>query len=351
MMPWSHVVGDSACLDSNGDAIFGQVCSVKVGAQGKYGGGWRGALDFDGNGGGANEYRENIIDGEAETMYCIEGQDDPPCESSIVDIKNGNVVGPTRQGIEERFAQGPSCDSNGNGKDDFTEVFAPTGQTSPQYTVACPDSPWLMLIPIVEYDGGQTVTIRGWGLSYFEYYYCASSSIAPAGYGTFVYAYDDVKAVSDVAPSCNQDKGAPFASGMPPTIIEDDGEADAYVADPRAGPLPAPAACHNGSPHGQQQCTPSPTPSPSPSPTPTPTPAPTGTPTPTPTPAPSTTPSPTPSPTSGTPTPTPDPGGNCNGQGHYEVQVRMVDASYSQSAGFLGAFDADGGPVMRKLIE
>ncbi len=99
LMPWSIVYGDSPCLDANNDAIFGQTCSVKVGAQGKYGGGWRGALDFDGNGGGANEYRDNIIDGQADTYYCIQGQSAPPCEATIIDIKNGNVVGPTEQGI------------------------------------------------------------------------------------------------------------------------------------------------------------------------------------------------------------------------------------------------------------
>jgi hypothetical protein len=347
LMPWSIVYGDSDCLDSNNNAIFSQVCSVKMGAQGKYGGGWRGALDFDGNGGGASEYRDNIIDGEADTMYCIEGQDDPPCESSIIDIKNGNVVGPTEQGIEGRLAQGPQCDANSNGKDDFTEVFAPTGMSSPAYSVSCPDSPWLLLIPIVEYDGGQTVTIRGWALSYFETYYCAGSSIAPVGNGTYVYAYDDVKAVSAVAPACNTASDAPFVSGMPPVIVDD--EAPTYVSDPHAGPLPAPAACHNGNPHGQQQCTPSPTPSPTPSQSATPTPASTGTPTPTP--AGTATASPTPSPTSGTPTPTPAPGGNCNGQGHWEVRARIVDASYSQSAGFLGAYDPEGGVTLRKLVE
>jgi Flp pilus assembly protein TadG len=343
LMPWSVVQGDSPCLDASGNAIYGQTCAVKLGAQSKYGGGWRGALDFDGNGGGANEYRDNIIDGEADTVYCIEGQADPPCEETEIDIKNGNIVGPTQQGIEGHMAPGPSCDANGNGKDDFNEVFLATGQASPAYTVACPDSPWLMVIPIVEYDGGQTVTIRGWSLVYFETYYCAGASIAPVGNGQYVYSYDDVKAVSDVAPLCEKGARTGFESTMPPVIAHET-ENDAYVsAQAPAAPLPVPPACHKQS----HNCN-NPTPTPSPSPTPTPTPASTATPTP----APTGTATPTPSPTSGsTPTPTPAPGGSCGGQGHYEVQVTIVDATYSQANGFLGAYNANVGLKARKLIE
>ena len=70
MMPWALLQGDTNCLDATGKAIFGATCSVKIGAQGGVNG-WRGALDFDGTGGGASEYRENIIDGESEWSYCI----------------------------------------------------------------------------------------------------------------------------------------------------------------------------------------------------------------------------------------------------------------------------------------
>ena len=321
LMPWSIVQGDSSCLDANGNAIFGQTCSVKLGAQSKFGGGWRGALDFDGNGGGANEYRDNIIDGEADTAYCIAGQAAPPCESSVVDIQTGNVVGPSQQGIEARLAGGPACDSDGNGKDDFDEVFVSTGLASPAYTVACPDSPRLIMIPIVEYDGGQTVTIRGWSLAYFDTYYCGAGALLPGSDGSYVYSVDDVKVLSGVAPHCR--------AGVDPFLAENvasiggEGANALYVRQPLAGALPVPPACHQGTPHGQQTCG-----------TPTPTPGPTSTP------APSTTPS-----------PTPISNENCNGNGHWEVQIQIVDASYSQGAGFLGAYDADGGVTARKLIE
>jgi hypothetical protein len=172
MMPWALLQGDSSCLDTTGKAIFGATCSVKLGAQDGVNG-WRGALDFDGNGGGASEYRENIVDGESEWSYCISGQDPPPCHGTV-DALQGNKVGPTDAGIAERLAQGPQCDGNGNGIDDFDEVFISTGMVSPAYSVTCPDSPWLVIIPIVSYESTpvQTVTIRGWTLAYLKSFAC-----------------------------------------------------------------------------------------------------------------------------------------------------------------------------------
>ena len=130
MMPWALLEGDTNCLDSSGNAIFSAACVVKVGAQNPIANGWRGALDYDGNGGGANEYRDNIIDGTTDWSYCIAGQETPGCHS-VIDTLSGNKVGPTDQGIEGRLAQGAQCDGNGNDIDDFEEVFEPTGQVSP----------------------------------------------------------------------------------------------------------------------------------------------------------------------------------------------------------------------------
>src|SRR5262249_23708217 len=39
------------------------------------------------------------------------------------------------------------------------------------------------------------------------------------------------------------------------------------------------------------------------------------------------------------------------GKGHWEVQLTMVDAVYSQSASFLGAFNPLGSVAIRRLIE
>ena len=187
MMPWGLLRGDTNCLDATtGKAIFGATCQVKVGAQNGVGG-WRGALDYDGNGGGANEYRDNIIDGTVATTYCISGDPAPACVSSqvIVDALTGNKVGPTGQGIDARWATGAQCDSNGNGKDDFDEIFTPSGQVSPAYTVSCPNSPWLVILPIITYESTpiQTVTIRGWTLAYLESYACVGGNNCNGGKG------------------------------------------------------------------------------------------------------------------------------------------------------------------------
>jgi hypothetical protein len=187
MMPWGLLRGDTNCLDAaTGKAIFGATCQVKVGAQSGLTG-WRGALDYDGNGGGSAEYKANIIDGTVETSYCIQGDPAPGCVSSvsIIDALDGNKVGPTGSGIDARMATGAKCDTNGNGKDDFNEVFSPTGQVSPAYSVSCPDSPWLIILPIITYESIpiHTVTIRGWSLAYLKSYACVDGNNCSGGKG------------------------------------------------------------------------------------------------------------------------------------------------------------------------
>jgi hypothetical protein len=187
MMPWALLRGDTNCLDATtGTAIFGATCQVKVGADSGITG-WRGALDYDGGGGGSNEYQENIIDGTVVRNYCISGDPAPSCVSSyrVVDSLTGNKVGGTGSGIDARLATGAQCDSNGNGKDDFNEVFTPTGQVSPKYSVACPHSPWLVIIPIVTYESVPvaTVTIRGWTLAYLQGYACVGGPNCSGGKG------------------------------------------------------------------------------------------------------------------------------------------------------------------------
>ncbi len=182
LMPWAILQGDSDCLDANGDAVLNADCTVKVGAGGSAINGWYGALDFDGNGGGAAEYQGNIIDGTADTTYCIDGQSLPACQATIVDALSGNKVGGTGHGIDDRLAAGPACDANKNGKDDFGEVFVSNGPNS--YSVACPGSPWLVMIPIVSYDSTpiQTVTIEGWSLAYYDSYSCVDGNCKGTGH-------------------------------------------------------------------------------------------------------------------------------------------------------------------------
>jgi hypothetical protein len=176
-LPWAMVLGDSDCLSATGVPLFGTSCVVKVGA-GHATTGWYGALDPDGNGGGASEYRDNIVDGDVDWLYCIEGDPSPGCAGAhtSIDALSGNKVGPTDSGIDERLAQGAACDSNGNGIDDFSEVLTANPGGSPAYTVVCPNSPWLIIIPIVSFSDVpvHSVTIRGWTLAYLEGYYCSS---------------------------------------------------------------------------------------------------------------------------------------------------------------------------------
>jgi hypothetical protein len=222
-LPWAMVQGESDCLDGDGDPLFGTSCVVKLGASDGVSG-WYGALDADGNGGGSAEYRDNIIDGEVEWLYCIEGDPSPGCAGAHTTIGalSGNKVGPTDSGIDQRLAQGARCDSNGNNVDDFDEVLMANPGGDPNYTVICPDSPWLIILPIVSYTDVpvKDVTIEGWTLAYLEGYYCSTGGLA-----------------------------------------------------------------------------------------------------------------------------------NCNGAGHWEVNVQIVDAAYSQTAGFLGAYNSDSGILLRRLVE
>lgn len=179
LMPWALLVGDTNCLDATGKPIYGSTCAVKVGSDCCAITGWYGALDYDGTGGGSAEYESNIIDNTTNTMYCIKGDTDPDCVTAIgvVDVLSGNKVGGTNQGINERLSEHP-CDTNGNGVDDFSEVFrANTSGSGAAYTVIC-SSPRLVVIPIVSYSSVPvaTVTLKGWTLGYLEGYTCVGST-------------------------------------------------------------------------------------------------------------------------------------------------------------------------------
>ena len=254
MMPWAILQGDSDCLDAGGDAIWGQNCVVKVGA-GSSISGWYGALDYDGNGGGSAEYESNIIDGTTDTIYCAAGAFTDPCPgTTLVADLDGNKVGGTGQGIATRLATGPACDGNGNGTDDFDEVFQPDPSGINDFVVVCPDSPRAVIIPIVSISGTpvQDVTIVGWTLAYLSSYSCVSN-----------------------AASTSASTGADMV-----LAIGEDGPTIPFVRQSAAA---AP---------------------------------------------------------------------NCNSaQGHWEVQIQIVNASYSQIEGYLGAFDPNSGITVRRLVE
>jgi hypothetical protein len=184
LMPWAILMGDSACLDATNNPISGADCSVKLGSDASTVTGWYGALDLDGVGGGGAEYESNIVDGEADTKYCSVGETDPACESFVVDALSGNKVGGTDHAINDRLLNEPTCDANGNGIDDFGEVFVAGQNGIAQFAVACPQSPRHIIIPIVSLNGVpvQTVTIEGWALAYLDGYFCTSDD-CPSGKG------------------------------------------------------------------------------------------------------------------------------------------------------------------------
>jgi hypothetical protein len=203
MMPWALLQGQSPCLDAEGDAILNASCSVKVGASDGLTG-WYGALDFDGNGGGASEYRANILDGTTNWKYCIEGDTAPGCISavSVIDTLDGNKVGPTGEGIDIRVAT-QICDTNQNGEDDFSEVFQTNPSGDPTYVTACPDSPRLIIIPIVSYTDVpvKKVTIEGWSLAYLAGYSCVDAEDCSGGQGHWEVQIEIVDAAYSQAAS------------------------------------------------------------------------------------------------------------------------------------------------------
>jgi len=187
LMPWAIVFGDSLCLDPiTNDPIPGMNCSVKIGA-GSGITGWYGALDLDGNGGGSAEYESNIIDGTADTVYCAVGQTDPSCETTDIDALSGNKVGGTGHGIDERLAAEatPGCTKDGDDVDNFNEVFAPNTTALSQYIVVCPESPRVIIVPIVTLNGDpiKSVTIQGWALAYLNGYKCVDAVSCTGGKG------------------------------------------------------------------------------------------------------------------------------------------------------------------------
>ncbi|HXF50067.1 MAG TPA: Tad domain-containing protein [Dehalococcoidia bacterium] len=173
-LPWGLTEDNGDCLSPGNPPRprYGSSCVLKLGAgdgrTGDYG-----ALDPDGQGGGSNEYRDNIIDGEVDTVYRIGDE---------IDALPGNKTGPTDQGIDARLRNEPSsnggatCDTNGNRKDDFSETLIDRGAgESPRYIVrpACKNSPRLIVIPIVDQiDHPQESEIQGWALMYLESYRC-----------------------------------------------------------------------------------------------------------------------------------------------------------------------------------
>jgi len=173
-VPWGLTTLNSDCLDTGSSPPQpkpGATCVLKI-SDGAETSGDRGALDV--NGGGGAGYRDHIVSGTATEVFTV---------GSTVPALPGNKVGPTGQGIADRLLNEPStsggvaCDRNGNGRDDFAEVFSDRGTaTGPTYAVsyACRNSPRLMTVPIVDQIQPPALsTILGWATVYLDGYACS----------------------------------------------------------------------------------------------------------------------------------------------------------------------------------
>jgi hypothetical protein len=146
LMPWG-LLQTNPCF-SGGLPRLGAECTIKFGSGGG-GSGDYGALRLYG-GSGANIYRNAVNNGSAD-IYRIGDRITP---------ESGNMSGPTSQGLSDRLAREPTAGcGDGAGQDTFSEVF--TVGTGGIYHLNCPDSPRVMVIPIVDqlaYPSQSTIT-------------------------------------------------------------------------------------------------------------------------------------------------------------------------------------------------
>jgi Flp pilus assembly protein TadG len=121
--------------------LFGQECVFDFGAQGSPGGSERGLLDLETtagpcsvNGGGASDVENNIKFGAKGNCYTNSGNSCPSPYTNCTLAKSGNVSGPVGDGYQYLFGLAKQCDTNGNGRDDFSEsldLVAGPGGSSP----------------------------------------------------------------------------------------------------------------------------------------------------------------------------------------------------------------------------
>lgn len=161
LMPWTV---NEATLNQTQP---GQQAILKYDSNGVHSGNF-GALAIDGT--GASVYRTTIINGSQNTV-CVTGLTD--CSGVTVETEPGNMIGPTREGVNARMAATDShCDT-------FGEVFTPVAGQTGTYSLNRSCNPWLsggyaskrvILIPITsgEYNGRKPVTITGFALFFLE---------------------------------------------------------------------------------------------------------------------------------------------------------------------------------------
>lgn len=155
LMPWG-LLTTNPCF-SGGKPKFGVSCTLKYGSSDGTSPGDYGALRLYG-GSGASIYRTAVNNGSTDIFRI--GQQVSP--------ESGNMVGPTNQGLGDRLRREPTpgC-GDGAGQDTFSEVF--TLDAAGYYHINCPDSPRIMVIPVVDRIAyPATSTILDFVLMYLE---------------------------------------------------------------------------------------------------------------------------------------------------------------------------------------
>lgn len=140
-------------LAANGNPTFQQntPCRLKSGA-GTNSGGDFGALALDGP--GASTYRDSIANGSDSFFQ----------RGDKVQPQTGNAVGPTRQGLEDRFAKSapPGCPGNGR-----NQVLIDNADGTVSIRPGCENSARVVIIPVVDrIDNPHDSTIVGFAFMY-----------------------------------------------------------------------------------------------------------------------------------------------------------------------------------------
>jgi hypothetical protein len=296
------------CFDSNEEPKFTSFCPIELGAQG---GNPRGIIDLQASGdycsesGGSGDI-EDLIEWGATGNCFIKPPASGGCNPQrngpwydCVAVQTGNPA-KVLDGVFKRVSRDGDCDQtwgDGDGLDEFDETVELLagdpitglyeGRDCDPNTEGKQISPRLVTIVVLE--NPPVPGNVGYPILAFAGFYLAGCTP------------EDVVVTnqSQLDSECDRKKK---------NMVPGGGTEDVYLSSPELGPVPAPAACHRGTPHGQQtNCnTPTPTPTPGP-PTPTPTPGPPA------------------------PTPTPPPGGN--GTGHSVVWGQFVKLIVTNQGG------------------
>lgn len=121
-----------------------------------------GALDLDGsNGGGASDYRDRLINGYSGTVSV----------GATLPTENGNMSGPTEQGVVQRYN---AC----------THYTSEGGCTPEHYDKNCPR---VMMIPVVVYDSKHSVTVKGFAPFLLDSYHGSGNECFV--YGTYLPSF------------------------------------------------------------------------------------------------------------------------------------------------------------------